>query len=144
MAKRKETEGTGDSLEGTAPLQDEAEKKASASEVEQSQQMSGDGNEVPPLQGVATIATDQEGDALSEAIARIAGREAPVWLNPSKIVILRRFYTVTQPILHDGEGYGPGDLIALTEDEAAPLLRGQCLADAPDEADGSQEADPAK
>lgn len=43
-----------------------------------------------------------------------------------------RLYTVLEPILHDGEAYGPGDLIELTEEDAAPLLRGQCLAGAPD------------
>lgn len=53
-------------------------------------------------------------------------------------------YTVTQPILHDGEPYAAGDLIELTEDEAAALLRAQCLADVPEEADAPKDPDPAK
>jgi len=31
-------------------------------------------------------------------------------------------YRVVSPLLHDGEGYQPGDEVALTEGEAAPLL----------------------
>ena len=31
-------------------------------------------------------------------------------------------YRVISPLLHDGKGYQPGDEVALTEDEAAPLL----------------------
>ncbi len=31
-------------------------------------------------------------------------------------------YRVISPLLHDGKKYQPGDEVALTEDEAAPLL----------------------
>ena len=31
-------------------------------------------------------------------------------------------YRVVSPLLHDGKGYQPGDEVALTEDEARPLL----------------------
>ncbi len=46
-------------------------------------------------------------------------------------------YHVVSPLLHDGKGYQPGDEVALTEDEAAPLLAANVVetpAPAPEEA----------
>ncbi len=48
-------------------------------------------------------------------------------------------YRVASPLLHDGKGYQPGDEVALTEDEAAPLLAANVV-EAP--APASEEAGP--
>ena len=47
-------------------------------------------------------------------------------------------YRVVSPLLHDGKGYQPGDEVALTEDEAAPLLAANVVeapTSAPEEAE---------
>lgn len=47
-------------------------------------------------------------------------------------------YRVVSPLLHDGKGYQPGDEVALTEDEARPLLAANVVevpASAPEEAE---------
>ena len=48
-------------------------------------------------------------------------------------------YRVISPLLHDGKGYQPGDEVALTEDEAAPLLAANVVETPAPEEDGPDE-----